>query len=220
MRGKQDLGLSINNNLVNFHTRKSRFLVTKEDSLGCSLFFKKIKLYVTKQGSLVLPFLTCWLHFLLVKLYSPDVRAFLQMDKIRNFSDASEDEDEKVRPFPNLRCDSSAAVYPRPAALNPFFRVNSKVCPPGKRPLSTGNLWWLRFSLSLLLNLTKHWDNVFLHRWQNNSTSGNINLGPSANPQYVYTTQIPNSPHSVSNTDGRPAGLVTLFWPANLHGTF
>uniref|UniRef100_H2TDP8 Serum/glucocorticoid regulated kinase family member 3 n=1 Tax=Takifugu rubripes TaxID=31033 RepID=H2TDP8_TAKRU len=35
----------------------------------------------------------------------PDVRAFLQMDKIRNFSDASEDEDEKVRRFPNLRCD-------------------------------------------------------------------------------------------------------------------
>lgn len=28
------------------------------------------------------------------------MRAFLQMDKIRNFSDASEDEDEKVRRFP------------------------------------------------------------------------------------------------------------------------
>lgn len=31
-----------------------------------------------------------------VKLYSPDVRTFLLMDKIQNLSDASEDEDDKV----------------------------------------------------------------------------------------------------------------------------
>lgn len=42
------------------------------------------------------------------------------MDKIRNFSDASEDEDEKVRRFPNLRCDLVAVVYPHPAAVNPL----------------------------------------------------------------------------------------------------
>lgn len=32
-----------------------------------------------------------------VKLYSPDVRTFLLMDKLQNLSDASEDEDDKVR---------------------------------------------------------------------------------------------------------------------------
>lgn len=31
-----------------------------------------------------------------LKLYSPDVRTFLLMDKMQNFSDASEDEDDKV----------------------------------------------------------------------------------------------------------------------------
>ena len=31
--------------------------------------------------------------------HSPDVRAFLQMDKSQNFSDASEDEDDKVSPW-------------------------------------------------------------------------------------------------------------------------
>lgn len=31
-----------------------------------------------------------------VKLYSPDVRTFLLMDKSQNLSDASEDEDDKV----------------------------------------------------------------------------------------------------------------------------
>ena len=36
-------------------------------------------------------------HFLVdIKLYSPDVRTFLLMDKMQNFSDASEDEDDKV----------------------------------------------------------------------------------------------------------------------------
>lgn len=34
-----------------------------------------------------------------VTLYSPDVRTFLLMDKKQNFSDASEDEDDKVSFF-------------------------------------------------------------------------------------------------------------------------
>lgn len=37
-RGKQGIGLQINNNLVNFHTQEIRFLFMKEDKLGCSLF--------------------------------------------------------------------------------------------------------------------------------------------------------------------------------------
>lgn len=48
----------------------------------------------------------CWCYFISifnclvpVKLYSPDVRTFLLMDKMQNFSDASEDEDDKVSLF-------------------------------------------------------------------------------------------------------------------------
>ncbi len=34
--------------------------------------------------------------FVSLKLYSPDVRSFLLMDRMQNLSDASEDEDDKV----------------------------------------------------------------------------------------------------------------------------
>lgn len=51
--------------------------------------------------------------FCLTAFYSPDVRVFLQMDKIRNFSDASEDEDEKVRCFSASHYDLVSVVYHR-----------------------------------------------------------------------------------------------------------
>lgn len=42
-------------------------------------------------------FISVFNHTVPVTLYSPDVRTFLLMDKKQNFSDASEDEDDKVR---------------------------------------------------------------------------------------------------------------------------
>lgn len=58
---------------------------------------------------------------LLVKLSSPDVRAFLQMDKIRNFSDASEDEDEKVRRCPPKHY--GLVVYHHSALISLWFLI-------------------------------------------------------------------------------------------------
>lgn len=52
-----------------------------------------------KFGFSIPHLLTSFSVYLLVKLYSSDVREFLHMDKIQNLSDASEDEDEKVRCF-------------------------------------------------------------------------------------------------------------------------